>query len=92
MLFLVLLYDTPCFQIAMVSLLNLALAVFVILVRPMDDGYEFYKVLSCELIIWIIEMLALIFGFNDQSHNLNNDDHLTIGWFIIGLCTLLIII
>lgn len=92
MYFLVFLYDVPTYQIGMVSLLNVGFAAYIIYMKPLEDVFEFHKTYICELIIWIIELLAMLFVFNKQTNYLDSSFSLMNGWIIIALCCILILL
>ncbi|CAD8148089.1 unnamed protein product [Paramecium octaurelia] len=91
MLCLVMFYSSPCLQVGLVSLLNIAMALYLIKVQPLQDKDEQYKQVGSEILIWLAEMLILGYAINEQSNSLSVDSQLTIGWFVIALTSCLII-
>ncbi|CAD8048544.1 unnamed protein product [Paramecium sonneborni] len=90
MALLVFLYNFPVLQISFVSLLNLLQALFLFFKRPLEDQNEFIKQITCEIILWLTEILILVFSFNEQSQILNSTQIINIGWAIIGFLSLII--
>ncbi|CAD8136694.1 unnamed protein product [Paramecium pentaurelia] len=92
MALLVFLYNTPCLQISIVSILSLSQALLLLYNQPLRDKNELIKQITCEFILWLSIILILIFGFNEQSTILNYYQITNIGWTIIGFLSLIILI
>lgn len=41
--------------------------------------------------IWVIEVIVLVYAFNDQSRALSVDQEIALGWGILSICCLLIV-
>lgn len=65
MFFLVFLYNVPSFQILFVSLLNLVFAAYIIYVKPFEESSEYHKTYISEIIIWLVELIVLLFAYNE---------------------------
>ncbi|CAK90738.1 unnamed protein product (macronuclear) [Paramecium tetraurelia] len=89
---LVFLYNTPCLQISLVSLLSLTQGLFLFFNQSLEDHNELTKQITCEIILWIAEILILTFGFNEQSNILNRLQILNIGWIVMGFLSLIIFV
>ncbi|CAD8148757.1 unnamed protein product [Paramecium pentaurelia] len=89
---LVFLYNTPCLQISLVSLLSLTQVLYLLLNRSLEDQNELIKQILSELILWLSEILILSFGFNEQSNIFNYSQMTNIGWIIIGFLSLIIFV
>lgn len=59
MFFLVMLYSNPCLQIGLVSLLNAAFFVYLLRVRPLEEGDEQFKSSVSEILLCFAELLIL---------------------------------
>ncbi|CAK55844.1 unnamed protein product (macronuclear) [Paramecium tetraurelia] len=90
MAILVFLYDTPCLQISLVSILNLSQALLFLYNKPLEDQNELIKQIICELILWMSVMLILVYGFNEQTNILDSHQISNIGWMIIGFLSLIL--
>ncbi|CAD8141977.1 unnamed protein product [Paramecium octaurelia] len=89
---LVFLYNSPCLQISLVSLLSLAQGLFLFFNQSLEDYHELTKQITCEIILWVAEILILTLGFNEQSNILNHIQILNIGWIVMGFLSLIIFV
>ncbi|CAD8148962.1 unnamed protein product [Paramecium octaurelia] len=83
-------YSQAYITILTCSILNIIFIFYVKSSSPLKDVYEQQKVIGGELFIWFVELLILIL-FYKQQNDPNEQDELIIGWFIIVLCTLLVL-
>jgi hypothetical protein len=56
------------------------------------DHFEYKKVISCEILIMTIELVILIYVYDDSVGSLKEDTRTQVGWGIITLSTLIIIL
>ncbi|CAD8067436.1 unnamed protein product [Paramecium sonneborni] len=83
-------YCETLFTILTCSLLNVAFIIYLQFNKPLEDIYEHYKIIGSEIIIFLVEIVIVIL-FCQQKKESNEDNEILIGWFIITLCTFLIL-
>ncbi|CAK71424.1 unnamed protein product (macronuclear) [Paramecium tetraurelia] len=91
MMFLVMFYSMPYIQIGLVSLLNMAMAAYLIKVKPLEDKDELIKQVGSEMIIWLAELFIMGLAINEQSNQLEENGKLNLGWFVIASTSFLIL-
>ncbi|EAR94972.3 hypothetical protein TTHERM_00509130 (macronuclear) [Tetrahymena thermophila SB210] len=82
-------YNEPYHQIALISILNLLLAVFIIIITPFQSNYYNYQFILQELSLITIQVLASLLINDDQD--VSEDYRMKIGWIIIGISSFWII-
>ncbi|CAD8061996.1 unnamed protein product [Paramecium sonneborni] len=89
-------YNNACYQISISSILNIIFIVYIILIRPLKDIDEFYKVILTECILWFEQLMILIIYYIQSGDNLLDQSQIErmqiLGWVIIALSVFMLLI
>lgn len=74
------------------SLLSLLQSTYLKWVKPLEQEDDNKKVFWCEFFINIVALITLIYAVDDEIHYFSEENRIFIGWFVIGICSLLILL
>ncbi|CAD8148113.1 unnamed protein product [Paramecium octaurelia] len=93
---LIFLYHCPFFQILMSSIQNIIFIGYIILIKPLKDINEFYKVILTECILWLEQLFILLIYYIQSGTNQLEQSQISnmeiLGWVIIGLSVVMLLI
>ncbi|CAD8151440.1 unnamed protein product [Paramecium pentaurelia] len=93
---LIFLYHCPYFQILISSIQNIIFIGYILLIKPLKDINEFYKVILTECILWLEQLLILLIYYIQSGTNQLDQSQISnmqiLGWIIIGLSVVMLLI